>query len=181
MKWKLDHRLIQLVGIFITATNMWLSRLYGHHMPVCNPNIVWAWSWWDSGWCPGGSPPRPGSGHQRAPGQSVVVLGGEGYTIHNVPYILNRIQVSMASSSRNCLHTLATWSWALPYTRRNLGPTTPVQSLTIALRISSRHLTAVRVPMAMTWRSVRPSKDMPAQTINDPPPNQSCWMMSQAA
>ena len=51
----------------------------------------------------------------------------------------------------------------------------------MGLRISSRYLTAVRVPLASTWRFVRPSKDMPPQTITDPPPNRSCWMMLQAA
>ncbi len=30
-------------------------------------------------------------------------------------------------------------------------------------------------------RSVRPSKDIPPKTITDPLPNQSCWMMFQAA
>ncbi len=34
--------------------------------------------------------------------------------------------VSIASSSRNCLHTLATWGRALPCTRRNPGPTAQV-------------------------------------------------------
>ena len=40
-------------------------------------------------------------------------------------------------SSRNCLHTLATWGWTLSYTRRNPGPVVPTQGLTIALRIVS--------------------------------------------
>ena len=53
-------------------------------------------------------------------------------------------------------------------------------NLTITLRISSQYLTAVRVLFAMTWRSMQPSKEMPPQTITDPPPNQSCWMMSRA-
>ncbi|XP_073327814.1 prostaglandin D2 receptor 2-like [Pagrus major] len=35
----------------------------------------------------------------------------------------------------------------------------------------SRYLTAAWVPLAMTWRSVRPSKDIPPQIITDPPPN----------
>ena len=52
--------------------------------------------------------------------------------------------------------------------------------LTISLRISSRYLTAVKVPLAMTWRSVL-SKDMPPQTITNPSPNWSCWLMLQAA
>ena len=43
------------------------------------------------------------------------------------------------------------------------------------------HLMAVRVPLASTWRAVRPSKEMPPYTITDPPPNQSCWRMLQAA
>ncbi len=33
--------------------------------------------------------------------------------------------VLIPSSSRNCLHTLATWGWALSCTRRNPGPTAP--------------------------------------------------------
>lgn len=61
------------------------------------------------------------------------------------------------------------------------SPLLPAYGLTIALRISSWYQTEVRVPLAMSWRSVQPSKDIPPQTINDPPPNWSCLMMSQAA
>ena len=53
--------------------------------------------------------------------------------------------------------------------------------MSVALRISSQYLTAVRVPFAMTLKSVWPSKNKSPQTINDPSPNQSCWMMLQAA
>ena len=120
----------------------------------------------------GGSPPRPGSGHKWAPGQSVVVLGGsrvrEGQSM-----------ASMPSSSRNCIHTLASWDQALSCTRMNPGSTAPAKGLTIVLRISSIYLTAVRVLLVMTWISVRPSK-VPTQTITDPPQNQSCWMMLAA-
>ncbi|AWP08061.1 Hypothetical protein SMAX5B_010752 [Scophthalmus maximus] len=52
--------------------------------------------------------------------------------------------------------------------------------MTIALKSSSRYQTAVMVLLAMTWRSVRHSKDMPPQTITDPPPNWSCWMLQAA-
>jgi len=44
---------------------------------------------------------------------------------------------------------------------------------------SSRYLMTVRVPLASTWRAVRPSKEMPPHTITDPPPK--CWRMLQAA
>ena len=36
--------------------------------------------------------------------------------------------------------------------------------------------TAVRVPLAMTWRSMRPSSDMPPQTITDPQQILSYWI-----
>uniref|UniRef100_A0A8C8ENK6 DAN domain-containing protein n=1 Tax=Oncorhynchus tshawytscha TaxID=74940 RepID=A0A8C8ENK6_ONCTS len=40
---------------------------------------------------------------------------------------------------------------------------------------------AVRLPLASTWRAVRPHKEMPPHTMTDPPPNRSCWRMLQAA
>lgn len=97
---------------------MWLSSVYGTRMPVCTPNKVWACPWLVSGWCPGGSPPRPGSGHHWAPGQSVMVLGGiwltDNITSHRCSIGFrsgdweSQSMASMPSSSRNCLHTLAT-------------------------------------------------------------------------
>ena len=51
---------------------MWLSSVYGPQLPVCTPDNV--------RWCPGGSPPRPGSGRQWLPGQSVALLGCDGRT-----------------------------------------------------------------------------------------------------
>jgi transposase len=53
--------------------------------------------------------------------------------------------------------------------------------LTRGLRISSRYLMAVRLPLASTWRAVRPHKEMPPHTMTDPSPNRSCWRMLQAA
>ncbi|XP_026223537.1 uncharacterized protein LOC113167279 isoform X2 [Anabas testudineus] len=41
----------------------------------------------------------------------------------------------------------------------------------VALMISSQYLTAVRVPLAMTWRSVQPSKHMSPHSTSDAPPN----------
>lgn len=41
--------------------------------------------------------------------------------------------------------------------------------------------TAVRILLASMWRSVPPSKDMPPETISDPPPKRPCWMMLEAA
>ncbi|CAL8326987.1 unnamed protein product [Lota lota] len=64
---------------------------------------------------------------------------------------------------------------------RNPGPTAPAYGLTRGLRISSRYLMAVRLPLASTWRTVRPPKEMPPHTMTDPPPNRSCWRMLQAA
>ena len=87
---------------------------------------------------------------------------------------------SMPSSSRNLWHTLATCGRALSWARRNPGPTAPAYGRTKGRRISSLYLTAVRVPRFMTWRSVRPSRDMPPQTITDPPPNLSRWTMLAA-
>ena len=49
------------------------------------------------------------------------------------------------------------------------------------LRISSQYLMAVRLPLASTWRAVRPPKEMPPHTMTDPPPNRLCWRMLQAA
>lgn len=69
-----NHRLIQLVWILPRQLIIWLSSLYDLCVPGCTPN-VWACSWWLCGWCPEGSPPRPGSGHQRAPGQFIAGLG----------------------------------------------------------------------------------------------------------
>ena len=88
---------------------------------------------------------------------------------------------SMPSSCRNCWHTPATWGLALSCIRRNPGPTAPAYGLTRGLRISSRYLMAVRLPLASTWRAVRPPKEMPPHTMTDPPPNRSCWRMLQAA
>ena len=51
----------------------------------------------------------------------------------------------------------------------------------MGLRISSWYLMTVRVPLASTWRAVRPSKEMLPHTITDPPPNRSCRRMLQAA
>ena len=51
----------------------------------------------------------------------------------------------------------------------------------MGLRISSRSLMAVRVPLVSTWSAVWPSKEIPPQTITDPLPNRSCWRMLQAA
>ena len=45
---------------------MWQSTVYGPHVPVRTPDNIGAWSWWVGGWCPRGSPPRPGSGNQWA-------------------------------------------------------------------------------------------------------------------
>jgi len=70
--------------------------------------------------------------------------------------------------------TPATWGL-------DLGPTAPAYGLTRGLRISSRYLMADRLPLASTWRAVRPPKEMPPHTIIDPPPNWSCWRMLQAA
>uniref|UniRef100_A0A673Y201 ADAM metallopeptidase with thrombospondin type 1 motif 2 n=1 Tax=Salmo trutta TaxID=8032 RepID=A0A673Y201_SALTR len=39
----------------------------------------------------------------------------------------------------------------------------------------------IRLPLASTWRAVRPPKEMPPHTMTDPPPNRSCWRMLQAA
>lgn len=87
----------------------------------------------------------------------------------------------MPSSCRNCWHTPATWGLALSCIRRNPGPTAPAYGLTRCLRISSRYLMAVRLPVASTWRAVQPPKEMPPQTVTDPLPNRSCWRMLQAA
>ncbi|XP_076874263.1 cholesterol 24-hydroxylase-like isoform X2 [Brachyhypopomus gauderio] len=59
-------------------------------------------------------------------------------------------------------------------THRNPGPTAPAYGLTRGLRISSRYLMAVRLPLVSTWRALRPSKEMPPHTITDPLPNRSC-------
>ena len=56
--------------------------------------------------------------------------------------------VSIPSSSRYCLHTLATWGRALSCIRRNPGPTAPAYGLTMGSRISSRYLMAVRLPFS---------------------------------
>ena len=127
-----NHRLIQLVWLSSRQLIMWLSSVYGLHVPVCTHNIVWPCSWWVSGWCPGGSPPRPDQGISA---QSVWYLAAA-----DTRYITShrcsigsrsgehegRSMASMPSSSRNCLHTLATWGRALCCTRRNPGPTAPV-------------------------------------------------------
>ena len=57
------YRLIQLLWILLRQLIMWLSSVYGPRMPVCTPDNIWTCSWWFGRWCPGGSPPRPGSGH----------------------------------------------------------------------------------------------------------------------
>jgi len=89
---------------------------------------------------------------------------------------------STHSSCRNCWHTCdTTWGRALPCIRRNPGPPAPAYGLTMGLRISSRCLMAVRVPLASTWRAVWRSKEMPPHTITDPLPKPSCWRMLQAA
>ena len=46
-----------------------------------------------------------------------------------------------------------------------------------SLRISSLYLAHVSLPWLNTCRSVPPSREMPPQTITDPPPNLYCWTM----
>lgn len=94
----------------------------------------------------------------------------------------------MASAPcRNCWYTPATWSLSLSYIRRNPEPTAPAYGLTRGLRISSRHLMAVRMPLASTGRSRAtphphpPPKEMSPHTITEPLPNRSCWRTLQAA
>ena len=88
--------------------------------------------------------------------------------------------VSMPSTSKNRYHTLATWDRALSCTRRNPGPTEPAYGLTIGLRISSLYLLSVKLPWLSICRPVPHSKEMPPQTITEPPPNLSCWTMLHA-
>ena len=106
-----NHRLIQLVWILPRQLIIWLSSLYDLCVPGCTPN-VWACSWWLCGWCPEGSPPRPGSGHQRAPGQFIAGLGFAQYMMLHRCAIGFRSgeqegqsMASMPSSSGNCLRT----------------------------------------------------------------------------
>ena len=109
---------------FITATHSysvvcmapeWLCALLTHlgMLPMSRPMVSW------------GSSPRPGSGHQWAPGHS----GGTWRCRCSIGFRSGERQsqsiASMPLSSRNCLHTLATWGRALSCTRRNPGPTAP--------------------------------------------------------
>ncbi len=62
-----------------------------------------------------------------------------------------QLMASTPLSSRNCLHNQAKLGQVLSCcscTRRSTGPTAPVYSLTVALRIISQDLTAVRVLLA---------------------------------
>ena len=178
----------------LKQVKMRLSSVCGLHVPVWPHYNAWACSWWGGGWSPEGSPPRPGLKHPPTPGQSVVQRGVGGWSETWCPRCAQLDSIgfrsgeragqsiaSMPSSCRNCWHTPATWGLALSCIRRNPGPTAPAYGLTRGLRISSRYLMSVRLPLASTWRAVRPPKEMPPHTMNDPPPNRSCWRMLQAA
>ena len=100
-----------------------------------------------------------------------IPVWGTGRPVHSINAFL--LQELLAHSSHMRL--------ALSCIRRNPGPTAPAYGLTRGLRISSRYLMEVRLPLASTWRAVRPPKEMPPHTMTDPPPNRSCWRMLQAA
>ena len=122
------HPEIFVIFFFLSvACYKCLNHAHTLCLPVCNCNIIWACSWCHGSWCPGGSPPGPGSVISKVMDSLWFYLAAKETPIHNVPDIVNRIQsmASMPLSSRNCLHTLATWGWALSCTRRNPGPTAP--------------------------------------------------------
>ncbi len=103
--------------------------------------------------------------------------------IHNLPEVLNWIQVWRTWGPVNGFNAFIVQK--LPHETRYYhapgGTHEHCTSIGCALRISSWYLTTVRVLLAKMWSSVRPSKDIPPQTITDPLPKQSCLMMLQAA
>ena len=85
------------------------------------------------------------------------------------------------SSSRKVVDTRAVWARALSCINMNVSPIAPAYGLPIGSRTSSRYLTAVIPPLGNTYKSVRPSNDIPAQTITEPPPYRSTSTMLQLA
>ena len=129
-----NRRLIQLAWILSRQLKMWLSSVYGPHLPVRTPDNIWACSWWEGRRCPGGSPPRPGSEHQWAPGHSMALPGGGKCTETLRPRgsqldssfwgTWGPVNGIKAMRHPGTAYTpLATWGRALSCTRRNPGPT----------------------------------------------------------
>ena len=107
-----------------------------------------------------------GARHDVPAGLNWIQVWGTGGPFQSINAFLLQELLTHSSHMRSCI-------------RRN--PTAPAYGLTRGLRISSRYLMVVRLPLASTWRAVRPPKEMPPHTMTDPPPNRSCWRMLQAA
>lgn len=105
--------------------------------------------------------------------------------------VMSQIRFEQASPQHQCLHHCRqVVSWRFIHMRPGfvlhqkepwVHCTSIWSGLMMGLRISSWYLTAVKVPLASTRRAVRPYQEMPPQTMTDPPPSWSCWMMLQAA
>lgn len=112
-----------------------------------------------------GSLAAPGSRHKQAPGQSVVLLGRFGCfnTCARVSQLDSGLRNVRASQWYQCLHHLETPYILWPLEAKHLEK-------------ASTHCTSVwsdngsQLLLCNTRRSVQCSKDIPSQTIPDPPP-----------
>lgn len=123
---------------------------------VCN---IWACFWWNDGWAPGGSLPRPGLRHQSAPRQSVLLRGGSGRN-NDVPMVLDWILIRGTGNSQRhwCLHQGS-------ILKQQKKPT-PHWSDT-GCRQQARYLWVM--------------DSLPPRTVTDSAPTQWCCRMLQAA
>lgn len=111
---------------------------------------------------------------------------------HDVPDVLKWIQVLvravqsialMASSRRKCRHTSAKWGmWLSEGVRRIPEPAGPSYGPTMGLDLILVLIGSL-LPLASTRRAVRPSKEVPPQTITDQLQNDGAgselfWMSS---
>ncbi len=130
---------------------------------------------------------KPGTGLQRSPGQSVVLIGIFGWscTWHSSGSRLKSGLETWKPVNTFIIQkwpTYSTWGVSFVMHQEELRAHCTIYKVRQWLwRFNPGYLTAVDVRLASTCRSVWPSTDIPSQTITDPPPNQSCWMMFSMA
>lgn len=137
------HRLIRLSWISSGQLLMWLSSVFGPCGAVCTPENIWA------------------AHHELSDG--VLGISSKTWIRASVSCWFRsgehegQSMASMASSSRNLTHNLDIWGRASPGPQGILGPLHQCRSENHS---EDFILTAVWLPLAMTWRSMWPSKDM---------------------
>lgn len=139
---------------------------------------------------PGGSPPRPGSGQDHwSFAQFVELLSsielGTHFRCSQLDSGLRTIKDCQWCQCLCCLGTVYTlWLHEVGHCPAPGGTQAQFTSIRIkkmGLRISSWYLAAVMIMLASTLGSLSPCRNVPPKDTADPLPNQSCWMMLQAA